>query len=186
MKTFRFSLLGFFLVASTMLAAPRPTPPPPHRLEISKVDVPGIAITVTNEHGEVKSYRLTTFSQILVNNQRGTINDLKPGMSVQVSSGQPGVAERVIAANGVLGAGDAATKTAPTETRVHIPAASVGSNPVVVGMVKAGQVVTVEPIKVWWTGGGSKAGKYCDWKGYEGSNNNGHPWMSVVAAVGKE
>lgn len=97
------------------------------------------------------------------------------------------MAERVIAANGVMGAGDAATKTAPAESRVHIPAASVGSHPVIVGLVKAGQVVTVEPIKVYWTGGGSKAGKYCDWNGYPGSGNEGgHPWMAVVAAVGKE
>lgn len=146
----------------------------------------GGMIAVTNEHGEVKSYHLSSLTQILVNNQRGTINDLQLGMSVQVSGGRPGEADRVIAANGVLGTGDAASKNAPAETRVHIPASSVESNPVIVGAVKAGQVIMVEPIKVWWTGGGTKAGKYCDWKGYERSNINGHPWMSVVAAVGKD
>ena len=186
MKTLRSSLLCFFLAAAPAFAA-RPTPIPAHRFEISKVDAAGSAITVTNEHGEAKTYRLTNFTQILVNNQRGTIKELTAGMSVQVSSGQPGVADRVVAANGVLGAGDAAIKVAPAESRVHIPATSVGSNPVIVGMVKAGQVVTVEPIKVYWTGGGSKAGKYCDWNGYEESGNEGgHPWMAVVAAVGKD
>lgn len=170
-----------------MMAAPRPTPPIGHKFEISKVDAVGNEISVTNEHGEVKSYHLTNFTQILVNNARATIKELTPGMSVQVTSGQPGVAERVVAVNGVLGVGDAAAKTAPVESRVHIPATAVGSNPVIVGLVKAGQVVTIEPIRVWWTGGGTKAGKYCDWKGYEGSSNmGGHPWMALVAAVGKE
>lgn len=169
-----------------MFAARPTTPTPAHRFEISKVDAAGSAITVTNEHGEAKTYRLTNFTQILINNQRGTIKDLTAGMSVQVSSGEPGVADRVVAANGVMGAGDMATKVAPAESRVHIASTSVGSNPVVVGMVKAGQIVTVEPVKVWWTGGGSKSGQYCDWKGYAGTSNQGHPWMAVVAAVGKE
>jgi len=187
MKTFRSFLFCFFVATATVLAARPMTPAPAHRFEISKVDLAGSAITVTNEHGEAKTYRLTNFTQILINNHGGTIRDLATGMSVQISSGQPGVAERVVAANGVLGAGDTATKVAPAESRVHIPATSVGSKPVIVGMVKAGQVVTIEPIKVYWCGGGSKSGQYCDWNGYPGSGNEGgHPWMAVVAAVGKD
>jgi hypothetical protein len=123
------------------------------------------------------------------------------GHAVRVESNQPSLkdlaykisdqldaaAAKIKPTNSLLGDGDAATKPAPGATRVRVPATSVGRDPVVVGPVKAGQVVTVQPIKVWWTGGGSKRGVYCDWKGYEGSNNeDGHPWMSLVAAVGKD
>lgn len=123
------------------------------------------------------------------------------GHAVRVESNQPSLknlaykisdqldaaAAKLKPTNSSLGAGDAATKPAPAELRVRIPATSVGRDPVVVGSVEAGQVVTVRPIKVWWTGGGSKGGVYCDWKGYEGSNNEGgHPWMSLIAAVGKD
>jgi hypothetical protein len=47
-------------------------------------------------------------------------------------------------------------------------------------------VVTIVPIKVWWSGGGSKTGVFCDWNGYKGSGTKAMPWMALVAAVGKD
>ena len=46
-----------------------------------------------------------------------------------------------------------------------------------------GQKVTVAPIKTWWTGGGSRKGEYCDWRGYPRKTRT-RPWMTLVAAGG--
>jgi hypothetical protein len=51
--------------------------------------------------------------------------------------------------------------------------------------VKVGDAVTVTPKLVRWSGGGSKKGQFCDWRGHnpDTSMRNGIPWMALVAAV---
>ena len=168
-----------YLVLSLLLAVANPLPAAParqaHRNEITQVDLTASTVTIFNDHGEAKIYRVGAGTEILVNNQRGTINDLSPGMPAQVTSREPGVAERITVDN----------RVAPEDSKVRVPANAGPDNPVVVGTVKAGQQVTIVPIKVWWSGGGSKTGVYCDWNGYKGSGSKGMPWMVLVAAVGK-
>lgn len=109
--------------------------------------------------------------------------DLHPGLSATVTGGDPGIAERVVA-TGPSALRPGVAKTAPTQSQVRVPATAVHAKPYVLGNVVAGQTVAITPIKVWWTGGGSKAGVYCDWRGYPGSRIDGKPWMALVAEVG--
>ena len=80
----------------------------------------------------------------------------------------------------------AEVKPAAGQSLIKVPASALKENPVVVGSVTAGQKVTVTPKKVWWSGGGSKKGVFCDWRGYTPNQPNGIPWMALVAAVGTD
>lgn len=67
---------------------------------------------------------------------------------------------------------------------VIVPASALKGNPITIGRVTLGQTVTIVPKKVWWSGGGTKKGHYCDWRGYDPDKAKGIPWMALVAAVG--
>jgi hypothetical protein len=170
------------LDATLPAAPPRQPQPQAHKNEITKIDALGGTVMISNERGETKIYRVGAGTQILINGQHATIKDLALGMVVQVNTSEPGVAGRIV----VDATGASVVKAAPASSRVRVPANTAPEHPVVVGAVKAGQVVTVVPIKVWWCGGGSKAGVFCDWNGYQGRGSKTMPWMVLVAAVGKD
>lgn len=74
------------------------------------------------------------------------------------------------------------------EYPVKLPASALQTQPLKLGKVAAGQKVTVTAVNVQWSGGGSKGGVFCDWRGHDPDKKlaNGIPWMALVAAVGKK
>lgn len=74
------------------------------------------------------------------------------------------------------------------ENPVKVPASTLKTQPLKLGTVAAGQKVTVTAVKVQWSGGGSKQGLFCDWRGHNPDQKlaNGIPWMALVVAVGKK
>jgi hypothetical protein len=85
-------------------------------------------------------------------------------------------------------AGKAGGKSLVGEFPVKMPANTFQTQPLKLGPVTAGQKVTVTAVKVQWSGGGSKQGVFCDWRGHNPDQKlaNGIPWMALVAAVGKK
>jgi len=84
-------------------------------------------------------------------------------------------------------AAEEADQKAPASSSVVIPATAGPGNPVKIGLVTAGQKVTLSIGHVFWKGGGSKAGASADWHGYRNRlEKNALPWMALVAAVGKK
>jgi hypothetical protein len=71
---------------------------------------------------------------------------------------------------------------------VKLPPNTLKTRPLILGTVTAGQKVTLTAVKVQWSGGGSKAGVFCDWRGHNPDKPlaNGIPWMALVASVGKK
>jgi hypothetical protein len=69
---------------------------------------------------------------------------------------------------------------------VNLSASVMKPNAMKLGHVIAGQKVTVKPVKVEWSGGGSKRGVFTDWRGHNPDKlmKNQIPWMALVAAVG--
>lgn len=101
------SFYTLFIVVSALLAivtaAPafgagkkKPTPAPEHKQPVIS-SVSANTITVAEEKA-AKTYTVTQFTEITVNGQRGTIADLKPGMTVSVTLGtDASKASRVVA-----------------------------------------------------------------------------------------
>jgi hypothetical protein len=145
---------------------------------LTQIDVSSSTITVDVGKGQFRSYRVKLGAEITVNAQRVALKDLAPKMSVNITAGEPGTATRIVAT------GIGAAKPAPPESKVTIPATATPEAPIIVGLVTTGQRVTITPIKVWWTGGGSKTGIFCDWNGYpDRKQPNGKHWMALIAAV---
>jgi hypothetical protein len=145
---------------------------------LTQIDVSSGVITVDLGKGQFRTYHVKAGSDITVNAAHAVLKDLAPRMNVSVTAGEPGTATRIVAT------GMGAAKPAPAESKVTIPATATPEAPIVVGTVTAGQRVTITPIKVWWTGGGSKGGVFCDWNGYpDRKQPNGKHWMALVAAV---
>lgn len=147
--------------------------------QIKSIDASGNSFSITGAKGDVYSYRTKFTTEVVLNGQRANLKDLPAGTSVLVTPGEKGFAARIVSP-----APGAQVKPAPAQSVVKLQAMWARSKPVLVGAVSAGQKVTVTPNKVWWSGGGSRKGAYCDWRGYPGSNVSGLPWMAVVAAVG--
>jgi hypothetical protein len=75
-------------------------------------------------------------------------------------------------------------KPAPATSEVVIPAIATEKNPVVVGKVTPGQVVTLKIGRVLWGGGGKEGKRPTNYRGYPNrTERNGLPWMALVAAV---
>jgi hypothetical protein len=83
---------------------------------------------------------------------------------------------------------DAGGKPLSGDIPVKLPPNTLRTQPLKLGTVTAGQKVTLTAVKVQWSGGGSKQGVFCDWRGYNTQKPlaNGIPWMALVAAVGKK
>ena len=62
----------------------KPTPPPQQGLTISSVSANSITVT---EGKTAKTLAITQFTEIIVNGQKATIAELKPGMTVSVTLG---------------------------------------------------------------------------------------------------
>jgi hypothetical protein len=104
-----FVVVSFLLVlitASPALAGGRKkktTPPQYHPPVISSVT--GNTITVSEEK-TTRTFVITQFTEINVNGQRGTVADLKPGMTVSVTIAvDPTRASRVVATGAPVGGG---------------------------------------------------------------------------------
>jgi hypothetical protein len=96
-------LLVVFILAAALTTAPafaggrkkKASPPKPQTPLISSVT--GNTITVTQDKA-TRAFMITPYSEIIVNGQKGTITDLKPGMTVNVTIGvDPTQAGRVVA-----------------------------------------------------------------------------------------
>jgi len=75
-------------------------------------------------------------------------------------------------------------KPAPDTSDVVIPAIATERNPIVVGKVTQGQVVTLKVGRVLWGGGGREGKRPTNYRGYPNrTERNGLPWMALVAAV---
>ena len=91
MKNIRFAVVSALLafIAATPAfgkSKKKKTSPAPayHQPVISSVN--GNAVTVSDEKGS-RTFTITQFTEINVNNQRSTVADLKPGMNVNVTIG---------------------------------------------------------------------------------------------------
>jgi len=72
---------------------PKAKPPEMHATVIASVTPQSITIT---EDKETKSFGITQFTEITVNGQRASVNELKPGMSVTIGlGGDPTKASRI-------------------------------------------------------------------------------------------
>ena len=149
--------------------------------QLKDINAEANTFSVNGTKGEVHMFRTKTTTEVWVTGKRATLKDLPAGASVQVTRGETNYAARIISP-----APGAQTKAAPSQANMKVPATATKLNPVLIGGVVAGQRVTVTAKKVWWSGGGSRKGSYCDWKGYDQTNVNGLPWMALVAAVGNE
>jgi|GEM_PF-2712248 len=149
--------------------------------QIKEIDAAKGTFTIVGAKGTFHSWQTKPTTEVSLNGNRVTLKELTVGTAVQVSPGQAGFAARIISPP----PGKQAKKMAPAQSTVKVPAKANKAAPFVAGHVTAGQTVTITPKKVWWTGGGSKKGKYVDWSGYEPHPEKGIPWMAFVAAVGK-
>lgn len=70
------------------------TPAPSHETVISNVS--GNTVTVTDEK-TAKTVTVTPFTEVVINGQKSTTNDLKPGMAVSLTLSSPTQASRIVA-----------------------------------------------------------------------------------------
>ena len=145
---------------------------------IYKIDLANGVIVTKGGKGEFKEYKVRPTTEIVSGNARLKLSDLAVGNSVAVTTGEPGTANRI-----VVFAANFGIKPAPGQSKIKVLATNVTDKPVIVGTVVAGQKVSITPIKVWWTGGGSKKGKFTDWRGYDPEKAKRAPWMALVATV---
>jgi hypothetical protein len=79
-------------------------------------------------------------------------------------------------------------KRAMGSMAITLPGSTLKTTPFSVGTVVAGEKVTITPKEVRWSGGGTKKGQFCDWRGHNPNvplAGSGIPWMALVAAVEK-
>jgi hypothetical protein len=147
--------------------------------EIKQIDPAANTFTVVGTKGEFHPFKTKVTTEVQVDGKRANVKDLSLGMQAQVTVGEPGTAARIISPPP-----GTQLKAASGQMAIKVPANALKANPIIVGSVIAGQKVTITPKKVWWTGGGSQRGQYCDWRGYKPEGSKGIPWMALVAAVG--
>jgi hypothetical protein len=73
-------------------AKPKATP-----VKILVTNVSATAVTITDDKGS-KTLNVTPFTEIIVNGQKATLTDVKPGMVVEVALRDPTTASRINAA----------------------------------------------------------------------------------------
>jgi len=97
------SLLRFLLCAllTCSIAAPsfakvtkKATPAPVHEPTITNVS--GNTITVTDDKS-ARAINVSSVTEVIVNGQKGTVADLKPGMTVALTLSGPTQASRIVA-----------------------------------------------------------------------------------------
>jgi len=97
------SLLRFLLCAilTCGIAAPcfakvtkKSTPAPIHEPTITNVS--GNTITVTDDKS-ARAINVSSVTEVIVNGQKGTVADLKPGMTVALTLSGPTQASRIVA-----------------------------------------------------------------------------------------
>lgn len=147
--------------------------------EIKQLDAAMSSFTITGAKGDFRQFRTKLTTEILINGKPVAFKDLSLGIQALVTPGEAGYAARIVSPPPGLQA-----KAASGQSAVKVSANALKANPVIVGSVTAGQKVTITPKKIWWSGGGSKKGQFCDWRGYDPEHAKGIPWMALVAAVG--
>ena len=101
MKTARWLSVVVCTVISLSMVIPgmakprkKATPPPVHETVISSVS--GNTITITDEK-TAKTVTVTPFTEVVINGQKSTVNDLRPGMVVSLTLSSPTQASRIVA-----------------------------------------------------------------------------------------
>lgn len=101
MKTGRFLTVAACALISVSLVTPcvakprkKATPPPVHETVISSVS--GNTVTITDEK-TAKTVTVTPFTEVIINGQKSTLNDLKPGMVVSLTLSSATQASRITA-----------------------------------------------------------------------------------------
>ena len=94
--TFLICSLTIFLSTNRGLAKgkKKATPPPTHETVVSSVS--GNSVTVTDDKSS-KTVTVTQFTEVIINGQKSTLNDLKPGMAVSLTLSSPTQASRITA-----------------------------------------------------------------------------------------
>lgn len=149
--------------------------------EITQLDPSTGTFTITAAKGAIHTFKTKITTEVRIDQKLSKLQALALGTRAIVTPGEPGFAAKI-----VTPPPGAEAKIAAGQSLVKVPATALKENPVVVGSVTAGQKVTVTPKKVWWSGGGSKKGVFCDWRGYTPNQPKGIPWMALVAAVGTD
>ena len=114
-KTRRLALLLAIAITITIQPSfgagkkkPKPSPTPPAAPLIAAIG-PN-SVTVNAAGGSVRTFTVTSFTEITVNGQRSTLAELKPGMTADVSIGMDPTQARRITASGSPGGGQAGKK----------------------------------------------------------------------------
>jgi hypothetical protein len=98
-KSFVVLILATALATAPALAGGRKrkaSPTPKYQTPVIS-SVTGNSITVTQDK-TTRAYTITRFSEVMVNGQKATVTDLKPGMTVSVTIGvDPSQASRIVA-----------------------------------------------------------------------------------------
>ncbi len=175
MKHFQCLVASFVLAIANVAVAESVTG------QVKEVNPTASTLTLTGTKGDFHTFRTKTTTEILLNGKRATLTELTPGTFVQLTRGESDFAVRIVSPAPLP-----RVKVAPPQSEVTVPGTGGRAKPVLIGLIKAGQRVTITPKKVSWSGGGSRKGGFCDWRGYDGTNMNGKPWMAFVAAVGTE
>jgi hypothetical protein len=146
--------------------------------KVQQIDPVANTLIVAGLKGSYRTFHVTDMTTITLNGKRATLDALTAGTLVMVTPGELDSAGTIVSPPP---AGE--IKPVPPESHITILATANMVSPVKVGMVTAGQTITVLPQNVRWCGGGSRKGVYTDWRGYE-QGGKGIPWMALVAAVG--
>lgn len=113
-----FSLAAFSLIVTLLLALPsgaharrndnKPhTPLPPAYEKVAEVDVQNLSIGILDRTGKkTTTYRVTSFTKIMVNGKAAKLADIKKDMKVSVSSSDGKTATRIDADDPPKGAAE--------------------------------------------------------------------------------
>lgn len=173
----RMAALFFFLCA--LLAWGEPLLPDLRENEIIRVD-PATRIVVVGVK-EPRTFQCRADATFLIDDRPAKLEELAPGMVAVITARAPGVASRIAAIRPKVAR---PASTPLMEKRVTVPATANAKNAVMIGGLRAGQLITIRAEKVRWTAGGRHAGDYCGWEGYRDDRHRGLPRMALVAVVG--
>jgi hypothetical protein len=142
---------------------------------IAAVDPKAGSVTLKSER-DLKTYQLTATAVVTVNGMPNSILLLTPGMKASVALSDSKTIAR-IAATGLQ------KVNATQSLEATIEATASPQSPTKITTVAAGQLVSITGLRGSWSGGGSRKGISCDWKGYPDSDVH---WMALCARIGAQ
>src|SRR5688572_21154134 len=115
MKLLRFAAIWTCLGMCGVLAAG-----PAAKNTVTEVNAAAGAVTIADGRGGFKTYRTRPTTEILLNNQRAQLSDIKTGMTANITTGDPGMASRIVITSTTFKVGT--NKMAPPQSRVRVKA----------------------------------------------------------------